>query len=141
MKTSEHTIAIIREQGHRITTSRRGIIEALFCTKHPVSASDIQAMLSQKNIAVNKTTVYRELDFLVKEGIVSEVHLRDTQKYYEIIHEHHHHIVCLQCHKVDDVVLHRELDEEERRIEMQIGYKVKRHSLEFFGICLKCQSV
>lgn len=140
MDRAKKSIQFIQEQGYRMTVSRRGIIEYLHSCKQPVSAYTIHAALEKKNCATNKSTVYRELEFLIKENIVTEVFLRNAQKYYEIAQEHHHHVVCIQCHYVEDVVLQNELHDEERVIERKSGFSGISHNLEFFGTCLRCRT-
>lgn len=89
----------------------------------------------------NKSTIYRELLFLMQQGIVVEVQLRPDITHYELAGQvHHHHLVCNRCDGVEDVVLGDDLHQLEAQIAIGKRFKVERHSLEFYGLCGKCQT-
>ncbi|HEX9722647.1 MAG TPA: transcriptional repressor [Candidatus Paceibacterota bacterium] len=125
----------LREQGHRVTKVRREMVAMLEGAKVPLAAADILKKLD----GVNKTTVYRELEFLVEQNIAQEVEFGDKKKRYEISDKHHHHVVCVECKQVEDVDLQADLDGVEKKIAKQKGYKIINHSLEFFGLCSSCK--
>lgn len=139
MKDFQEIIKQIRAQGYRVTKTRQGILELLAEYRKPVAAADIGSLLEGRGIAVNKTTVYRELDFLSEKNYIEEVRFSDGRRYYEVSSDHHHHLVCVRCRGIDDVVLENEFSKEEERIERSIGFKVLSHSLEFFGVCARCR--
>ncbi len=96
------------------------------------AASPISALDLLKKIKVNKTTIYRELDFLVDLGLVNEVDFGDRTKRYELKDlKHHHHLICLNCKKVADVNI-------KESFNVPKNFKVVRHNLEFFGYCQNC---
>lgn len=106
----------------------------------PLSAAEILAGLARRRMIVNKTTVYRELDLLSGAGVLRELQFGDRKKRYEVAPEgHHHHLVCMECHRVEDIELPRDLDLQERQIERQKKFKILNHTLEFFGTCRDCQ--
>lgn len=104
----------------------------------PVSALEIQKKLLQKKITANKTTVYRELSFLKKQNIILELQFGDRTKRYELISTHHHHIICTNCDKVEDVELKKDLATAEKMIAKNKKFAMIRHSLEFYGVCRAC---
>ncbi len=126
----------LRRKGFRITQARKRLLGLLEKGKTPLSVFDLQKSLG---LAVNKTTMYRELEFLKKNGIVQEVEFGDKKKRYEISSSHHHHVVCVECKSVKDVELQKDLDAEEKKIAKQKGFKIINHSLEFFGLCPACR--
>lgn len=129
----------LREDGHRLTKTRTEVVKLLYVEQKPIAASDVQALLRQRGIDVNKTTIYRELDFLVQKHYIQEIWLNDGCTYYECISNHHHHLICTVCKGIDDIVLQNEFVQEERRIEREMQFKISHHSLEFFGVCARCQ--
>lgn len=139
MKDYQEIIGRLRAQGHRVTKTRQGVLKLLSENRKPVAASETPKLLEREGIIVNKTTVYRELDFLFREGCIDEVRLNDGRRYYEMVSEHHHHAICIECKGVDDVVLESELAKEEKRIERELDFKILHHSLEFFGVCARCR--
>ena len=122
----------------RQTKTRRGVLLVLE-NSQPLAAPEILARLKENNIVVNKTTVYRELDFLLNKKVIAEVILKDGLKRYELqVPEHGHHLICLQCQKIERVALDNDLDKQEKAITRSRGFKVLNHSLEFYGLCRHC---
>src|SRR5258706_15519243 len=100
----------------------------------PVDVSELV-----KKLRVNKTTVYRQLKKLIQKGLIQEIDFGDGKKRYETLKErHHHHLVCNSCGKVSDV---EEIlpTNTEKKIYKEQGFKVTRHTVEFFGFCKGCQ--
>lgn len=133
----------IQNNGDRITPARAAIIEILAKSLAPLSVESIRAVLVKRKLPVNKTTVYREIEFLLGRGFVRSVHLDDSTKYYELVTDaHHHHVVCSNCSKFVDVEtegIEEYLEKLEKKLAKKINFKSVRHSLEFFGECVACQ--
>ncbi len=131
----------LRTQGHKITKNRTAILEFLSHQDTPISADEILRHVQEEHQAVNKTTVYREIFFLLDKGFIHEVEFGDGKKRYEIAinRPHHHHIICVNCRAIQDIPLDEEFENQEKKIEMTTGYKLSSHMLEFFGLCSSCQ--
>lgn len=143
MKT-DHILTTLKARGDRVTPARRLIIELFVKSEAPVSADLLRAALAKKKVIVNKTTVYRELDFLLASGFIRPVFLAGKSKYYELAlaDEHHHHVVCRDCGRVEDVEvegLEKLLGPLEKRLAKKIKFADVRHNLEFFGWCGTCR--
>ena len=135
------SLSRLREKGKRLTPVRSSLVR-LFETRHgPFSAPELIACLIKQGLRVNKTTVYRELEFLLNHAVVREVNLGERQARYELADpgHHHHHLVCLKCREVDMINLPNDLETHERAIKKTKGFAVSRHALEFFGLCAQCQ--
>ncbi len=128
----------IKNNGYRLTKARSAIIE-IFCISHePINAQRIQKKLDELQILVNKTTVYRELNFLINQSIIQTVQLTpDTTSYELLSRKHHHHLVCNKCGRIEDVILENEPFLEE--VKKQTSFKLDSHSLEFYGQCIQCK--
>jgi len=108
------------------------VLDLLLKSNSPV---DVSALV--KKMKVNKTTVYRQIEKLLEENKIVAVELGDGKKRYESSNlNHHHHLVCKKCGKLEDIVL------DEKKIVSEISkktnFKIENHSLEFFGICVNC---
>lgn len=91
-----------------------------------------------EKLKVNKTTVYRQIEKLVNNGVILEVEFGDGKKRYELRSlDHHHHLICNKCGKLEDI----ELDEQIvlNEVAKKSDFKVESHSLEFFGLCVDCK--
>jgi len=132
-------ISKIKLSGGRITKTRTAILEHLLAGGKPVSSAELLNALKKKKIIVNRTTVYRELVFLVENDFVREVRLIGKPSLFELSHEHRHHLICLKCSDVKTVVMDNHLHEEEEKIMKKQKFKTIDHCLEFYGLCQKCQ--
>ncbi len=124
----------------RQTKVRQKIRAILAETRHPLSAQDIIKKLQQLKLSVNKTTVYRQLTNLEKEQLIVAVQFDDRNRRYEIFDQkkHHHHAVCLDCGKVEDLVVPENFSLIEKEISGKHSFLITRHALEFFGYCRRC---
>jgi Fur family ferric uptake transcriptional regulator len=135
---SDLTISSLRDKGHKITDIRREVVGIFSKTNKPLSAGEIFKLLHGKNINLNKTTVYRELQFLLREHYLSKVYLKPEETSYESAQLiHHHHLICENCGKVDKVT-NCLVGELEADVFKKKGFKITRHNLEFYGICASC---
>ncbi len=131
---------LLKEKGYRLTIIRKALIRLFSRKEFPLAVVDILNFLKKQNFFPNKTTIYRELEFLKKQKIILELQLGEDKKRYEIAYgNHHHHLICVRCENIQDVEVYQELKEEEKYIEQNKQFKVLNHSLEFFGLCQRCQ--
>ena len=121
-----------------MTKARRGLIRLVEGAKRPLSVKEMERGLKEIGVEASKTTVYREISFLVKNGLVKEVNLYPEEKRYESAFlAHHHHLVCEKCGRVEGIGGCK-LAEIEQEMYRKKGFRVTRHSLEFYGLCVEC---
>ncbi|MCC2631311.1 MAG: ferric uptake regulator, Fur family [Patescibacteria group bacterium] len=141
MNNSSSLLSTLSGSGHRLTPVRRAIVTFFDAVRKPVPAESVLSYLEEKELHPNKTTVYRELEFLKKNGIIAELDFAEGKKRYELAsHGHHHHLICTSCNDIEAVHIKEEnLHAEESKVLEEKGFKVTRHMLEFFGLCKRCQ--
>jgi Fur family peroxide stress response transcriptional regulator len=128
-----------REETLNITTQRLAIYKALIeYDSHP-SPEIIFKKIHQEYPTISLATVYKTLETFEKHGIISMVTtLHDTLR-YDPITKRHHHIVCVRCKKVMDL-LDPKLD------SIRIPEKIRRNnqlidfSVHFQVICNECKA-
>ncbi len=120
------------------TPARVKIVEFLSSSSSPVDVSEIISFLREENLNTNKVTVYRTMDLLFANGFIDKLEFGEGKFRYEIKKGDHHHLVCTDCGSVEDVE-DRYMEKLEKEIYQNNNFKVKHHSLEFFGICKNCQ--
>lgn len=140
MNELDQLLLELKNNGHRITNIRKSLLGILLKDRIPFSICEIMNSLKKKKINFNKTTIYREIDFLKRMNIVNEIQfIEERAKRYEIfLGDHHHHLVCISCKKMEDIKIKDDLNKQELEINKKTGFKVLSHSLEFSGICSKC---
>ncbi len=130
----------MKNKGYRFSFVRNFILSSLDRNKRPLSVSNFQKLAKAKKLSANKTTIYRELNSLKKEGIILEMQLRDNKRWYELaVREHHHHIVCIKCDKVEDFtgcdskkLINKALTQAPDFAE------ITNHTVDFWGLCKTC---
>jgi len=126
----------IRNAGLKVTLPRVKILEVLDDndTLH-MTAEDVYRMLLDRGEEISLATVYRVLTQFESAGLVSRHHFESGQSVFELNRgEHHDHIVCMECGKVeefyDDVIEKRQHAVAEER-----GFSIGDHSLIIYGHC------
>ncbi len=141
MSTND-VIKLLKGRGKRITKTRSAIIEIILNSPQPLTAINVKQYLDTVGINVNKTTVYRELEFLKKEAIVQEVLIKRQILHYESAFlPHHHHATCRSCGLVREVKNSGIEDEIEKLIDElgRSGFVIDDHKVEFSGVCASCK--
>lgn len=137
----EEIVAALKKSGHRITRARIAILEILLSAKSPLTAAQILDNPKVRAVSREKTTVYRELDFLLGLKLARTVDLQDGKKRFESSYhnDHHHHLICTRCESVTCVDLPKHLEEIEKALEKKHHFQITSHTLEFFGLCQGCK--
>lgn len=123
---------------YRKTPAREAIIDFLSVSKSPADATDILKFLRSKNLNTNKVTVYRNLENLYKNGTLERLEFGEGKYRYELQKDDHHHLICTNCGSIADIP-DDHMEDFEAEIKHKTGFLVKRHSLEFFGLCKNCR--
>lgn len=138
----EHTNqqkSTLTDYGLKGTKARLALLHILEEENKPLDVAEISELLRKHAITTDQATVYRILDVFFQKGLVNRFEFQEGKFRYEITGEDHHHLICEQCGKIEDLsdcnitVLEEEIAEKK-------GFAVKRHTLEFFGLCNVCRS-
>lgn len=121
--------------GLRKTKARLAVIQELAQSAKPLSAPELSSRLS----SFDRVTIYRELATLTESGLISEAWLgRKAVSYYLNDEGHKHLAVCISCGKVTSIPMPETSDCKEDYVSRKTGYKIARHSTEYFGYCKNC---
>lgn len=129
----------IRNRGGRVTKIRMKIVQILSDTGCLMPQTEILARLKKQGMNPNRSTIFRELLFLVQKNIAIKNTISGVD-YYEMPQDHHHHLVCLNCNSIEKVKIGNHLAKHEKQIAEQTKFNIINHSLEFYGYCRKCQA-
>jgi Fur family ferric uptake transcriptional regulator len=130
----------LRTEGFRLTRARQSIIDLLSSSNVPLSLTDIKKSLEKKHIKADRTTIYREVLFLKGKKMICEIPVGGGRKGYRVCQDaHHHHLICVRCNKVEEMVFKKTLAPQETEISQRKDFKVLDHLLEFYGLCGDCR--
>ncbi len=123
--------------GLRATPARIEFLDVFEHIKKPLSIPQLEKEMA--GLFPNKTTLYRTADSLIKEGMLRKINLGGKEQYYELdTGKHHHHLICKKCGKIEDVGDCDLSDYYQTFLKKTEFSRISEHSLEFFGICEKC---
>jgi Fe2+ or Zn2+ uptake regulation protein len=129
---------LVRRRGGRVTTSRRAIVAALLEAPHHVTADQLAETVQAVHPDVHQSTVYRTLDTLAELGVVDHVHLGHGPAVYHFTDQPHHHLVCRQCGRVEELPLST-MAPVERRIARDYSFQLDATHFALTGLCDACR--
>ncbi|MFA5986266.1 MAG: transcriptional repressor [Parcubacteria group bacterium] len=129
----------VRACGGRISPVRKAIIHSLLTKDCLVSHANIVTQLKKHHLTPDRSTIFRELRFLTAHNIICKSTIADVD-YYEIPHDHHHHLICLHCDKITKVVMKDHIKCTSAHIARKNHFTITGHSLEFYGYCAQCRA-
>jgi Fe2+ or Zn2+ uptake regulation protein len=127
-----------KERTLRASRARGLILLLLEQIQKPLSVPEMEQLFLQWSYKPNKTTLYREVEYLVKGGYVNTVQVAETRVSYELAGHHHHHFICQGCFDISEIFVEESLLQKVEKTLEEKGHQVWKHSLEFFGMCKKC---
>lgn len=134
----KQAITFLEQHNLRKTPSRIELLAIFLDTASPLDVSEIMRFLQERKVTIDQATVYRMLDSFVEHDIVTRLEFQEGKYRYELTGSEHHHLICTSCAKIEDIS-DCNLAGIEAEIRLKKGFLVKRHSLEFFGLCANCQ--
>ena len=130
----------LRKKHLKLTDQRNAILNVFLKTERHLSVDDLYDIVRKKDSSIGHATVFRTLKLLSEAGIAKEVNLGDGKTRYEhkYDHEHHDHLVCLECGKFIEAV-DSKIEKLQEELCKRHGFVPQQHTMEIFGICKKCR--
>lgn len=132
---------VLKKNDLKSTKQRDAILEAIYTYNDHFIPEALHQKVQESfpELKVGIATIYRTLQLLESEHIVTSISFGTNGKKYEFgKKEHHDHMICNRCGKLiefcDDIIEKRQ-DE----IAEEIGFKITSHSMQIYGICKECQ--
>jgi Fur family transcriptional regulator, ferric uptake regulator len=133
----DEVLALVREHGGRVTSSRRLLLTALFGARGHRTAEELATEVQARSPDVHLSTIYRNLDELERLGVIVHTHLGHGPVAYHLAPATHGHFVCEECGQMIEVpdALFEELS---RAAEVRYGFTVDPHHFAVLGRCHRC---
>jgi Fur family ferric uptake transcriptional regulator len=135
-----HTlIKELRQKGYRITPQREMIIQTIAHSSSHMTAEEIFAEVQTRTQAINLATIYRTLDMLSDEGLVTGINLGEGRIVYATVnHGPHIHLVCRGCGHIMDADPQL-LASVEEQLASEHNFKPDLNHISIFGLCSNCR--
>lgn len=125
----------------RYTKGRRAVAHTLAEADGPLSANEI----GERTPTLPVSSIYRTLSIFTDNGVVTPHLSTKGLARYELaewLTGHHHHLVCIECGTVEDIVVTRKdetaVEEIVRSIASATSFVPTNHALEIEGTCERC---
>lgn len=122
--------------GKRYSRQRELIIETLRHTNEHPTAEMLYRWLKPENPSLSLGTVYRNLNLLVEDGIITRMPFPVER--YDADTRPHPHFCCDECGAVYDMDLPYD-PEMDRKAAEASEHDVTGHQVTFHGVCAKCR--
>jgi Fur family peroxide stress response transcriptional regulator len=126
------------ERGLRITPQREVLLRVLSETHGHPTADELVRGVRAVLPSVSHATVYRNVQELVRAGLVGTLMRAGGAAQFEVNPDEHHHFVCRSCGRVWDVYLN-DVDFRVGRNSPLKGFQIDRRELQLHGLCDACR--
>lgn len=124
-------------RGLRMTDQRRIIATVLEDSDDHPDVDELHNRASAVDPRISIATVYRTVKLFEEEGILDKVEFGDGRARYEDAErEHHDHLIDLETGNVIEFV-DPEIEALQERIAARLGYRLKGHKMELYGVPIK----
>lgn len=137
----EQYLSRLREQGFRLTTQRRLIIEALLSNlgEH-LNARELLALVQEKDPTIGFATVYRTLELLVDMGLLNQMSLAEGFSRYEVPDDRmHFHVYCRFCGQTIHLPEEKQKEDLIRQWVEDTPFDLVPQTFEIAGLCDECK--
>jgi Fur family ferric uptake transcriptional regulator len=129
----------LKSMGLKATLPRLKILEIFQdrrLNRH-MSAEDVYRELLAEHQDIGLATVYRVLTQFEQAGILKRSNFESGKAVYELDEgQHHDHLVCLQCARVEEF-FDPEIERRQQLIAEQRGFVLQDHALALYANCTK----
>ncbi|MGV6803811.1 MAG: Fur family transcriptional regulator [Ruegeria sp.] len=129
-------IARCEEKGLRMTGQRRTIAQVLQDSADHPDVEELYTRASALDSGISIATVYRTVKLFEEAGILERLEFGDGRARYEDAErDHHDHLIDVNSGEVIEFV-DPEIEALQEKIAAKLGYRLKGHRLELYGVPL-----
>lgn len=124
-------------KGLRITGQRRTIAQVLQQSEDHPDVEELYARASARDAGISIATVYRTVKLFEEAGILDKLEFGDGRARYEdATRDHHDHLIDMNSGEVIEFV-DPEIEALQEKIAQKLGYELRGHRLELYGVPIK----
>ncbi len=121
-------------KGLRLTEQRRTIARVLEAAHDHPDVEELYARASAEDPNISLATVYRTVKLFEEAGILEKHEFGDGRARYEDAdRDHHDHLIDIQSGEVIEFV-DAEIEALQEKIAKKLGYELRGHRLELYGV-------
>ena len=125
------------ENGLRMTEQRRVVAQVLETSDDHPDVEELYFRASKLDPRISIATVYRAVKLFEESGILEKLEFGDGRARYEDAdRDHHDHLIDMQTGEVIEFI-DPDIEALQEKIAARLGYKLKDHRLELYGVPVK----
>lgn len=134
---SKSIIKRCEDRGMRMTGQRRTIAKVIEDSEDHPDVEELFARASALDAGISIATVYRTVKLFEEAGILDKLEFGDGRARYEDAErDHHDHLIDLNSGEVIEFV-DEEIEALQEKIAAKLGYDLRGHRLELYGVPLR----
>jgi Fur family ferric uptake transcriptional regulator len=134
---SDTILARCEAKGLRMTEQRRVIARVLEDSDDHPDVEELYARASAQDAGISLATVYRTVKLFEEAGILDKLEFGDGRARYEDAErDHHDHLIDIHSGEVIEF-MDPEIEQLQEKIAEKLGYRLKGHKLELYGVPIK----
>ena len=137
VNSDEELTALLRARGQRVTPQRLVIHRVLRQHGRHLSAEQVHEAIKDDLPGTSTPTVYATLDLLADLGLVRRIHIGAGPTLYDARTDAHHHTICSNCGRVEDLDAPADFSELVRAAR-STGFDPSQVDLSVSGLCAAC---
>tara|TARA_B100001173_G_C15910787_1_gene514075 strand:+ start:423 stop:845 length:423 start_codon:yes stop_codon:yes gene_type:complete len=134
---NKNIIKRCEQNGLRMTEQRRIVAQVLETSEDHPDVEELYTRASKLDPKISIATVYRAVKLFEEVGILDKLEFGDGRARYEDAdRDHHDHLIDMQTGEVIEFI-DTEIEALQEKIANRLGYTLKDHRLELFGVPIK----
>jgi Fur family ferric uptake transcriptional regulator len=134
--STEHAIEL--PDGVRVTPQRRALLETIQRWQGAFTALELHDRARRREPSLGIATTYRTLELLRSSGGIRALVGQEQRTYVRCRPGHHHHLVCVECGRVEETELCTAPSQAE--LARRHGFAAESHELDIYGTCARCRA-
>lgn len=125
------------DMGLRMTGQRRIIAQVIQDSDDHPDVEELFARAAARDSGISIATVYRTVKLFEEAGLLDKLEFGDGRARYEDAErDHHDHLIDINSGEVIEFV-DSEIEALQEKIAQKLGYELRGHRLELYGVPLK----
>jgi Fur family transcriptional regulator, ferric uptake regulator len=137
-ETIDDVLAVLKEQGGRVTSSRRLLLHVFFDEPGHWTAEELAEAVQAQAPDIHLSTIYRNLEDLERMGVIVHAHLGHGPATYHLAAGAHCHFVCEECGDVFEAP-DELLKSLSRSARSRYDFEINPHHFAILGRCRDCR--
>ena len=137
---TDSTASRLTAAGERVTQQRLIVADTLARAGRQLTAAQLYEQVRDRQPSLGRATVFRTVERLVDAGVARRLELDGhVYAYIACQPEHHHHLSCTSCGRVEEIPESWVKPIATRATE-HLGFEIDDARLDFYGRCRACQA-